>query len=66
MEPKNVILHIGTNDAPYKNSGIILENIVQLKSYIESRLLNANVYISRPLRFDNPIAGRVNDITFAK
>ena len=53
-EPKHVILHIGSNDAPYKSSNEIVEDILKLKAYIESTLPNAIVYLSSPIpRYDN-------------
>ena len=57
-EPTNIILYIGTNDAPYKSSNIILEDILQLKAHINSRLPKAHLFISCPvLRFDTAKAG---------
>ena len=57
-EPTNIILHIGTNGAPYKSSNIILKDILQLKAHVNPRLPKAHVFISCPvLRFDNAKAG---------
>ena len=53
-----MFLHIGSNDAVIKNSDVILDDILQLKSHIESVLPNAVVYLSCPiLRFDNAKVG---------
>ena len=52
-EPKYIFLHIGSNDAVIKNSDVILDDILQLKSHNESVLPNSVVYLSCPiLRFD--------------
>ena len=57
-EPKYIILHIGSNDAPYKKSSEILSDVLMLKAHIESVLPNVTVYLSSPiLRFDNVNAG---------
>ena len=56
-EPKYIFLNIGSNGAVIKNSDVILGDILQLKSHIESVLPNAVVYLSCPLRFDNAKAG---------
>ena len=53
-EPKHVILHIGSNDAPYMNTDEILDDILKLKAHIESTLPNAKVYLSVPTpRYDD-------------
>ena len=36
--PDNVILHVGTNDAPNSTSKTILDNMLPLKSFIEKTL----------------------------
>ena len=52
--PQYIILHIGCNDAPNKNSNVIFNGIMQLKTYILSQLPKAQVIISCPvLRTDN-------------
>ena len=57
-EPKYIILHIGSNDAPYKTSSDILDDILKLKTHIESVLPNVAIYLSSPIpRFDNVTAG---------
>ena len=52
--PKNIILHIGTNDTIIKSSRIIFNEILSLKSYIEKDLPSCNVIISSIVkRHDN-------------
>ena len=52
--PQYIILHIGCNDAPNKNSNVIFNGIMQLKTYILSQLPKAQVIISCPvLRTDS-------------
>ena len=56
--PDNIILHIGINDTPNKTSTEILNEIAELKLYIESILPHVNIYLSCPvLRTDNAKAG---------
>ena len=56
--PDNIILYIGTNDTPDKTSTEILNEIAELKLYIESILPHVNIYLSYPvLRTDNAKAG---------
>ena len=33
-KPENIILHLGTNDAPYKSSTDILKDFIELKDFI--------------------------------
>ena len=52
--PANVILHVGTNNAPNSTSRAILDNILLLKSFIEKALPQSNVCISNVIkRTDN-------------
>ena len=44
--PANVILHVGTNDAPNSKSTAILDNMLSLKSFIEKTLPQSKVCIS--------------------
>ena len=46
-EPSIVIIHAGTNDAPYLTSRKILDNLLTLKSFITDNLPNCKV-ISKP------------------
>ena len=57
-EPKYIILHVGSNDAPYKSSDEIVDDILKLKAYIESTLSNVKDYLSSPIpRYDDANAG---------
>ena len=52
--PDNVILHVGTNDAPNNTSRAILDNLLSLKSFIEKMLPQSKVCISNLVqRTDN-------------
>ena len=33
-KPENIILHLGTNDAPYKSGNDILNDLIELKDFI--------------------------------
>ena len=60
--PDHIILHIGSNDAPEKTSQEILDEIIELKMYIESVLPSVNIYLSCPvIRRDNAKAGLTLD-----
>ena len=53
-EPSFVIVHAGTNDAPYLTSRKVLDNLLTLKSLITDNLPNCKVVISTPtLRTDD-------------
>ena len=59
-KPSNIILHIGSNDAPYKTSENIMNEIMDLKSNILSILPSVRIYLSCPtLRHDNAVANTV-------
>ena len=47
-EPSFIIIHDGTNDAPYLSSRKILDNLITLKSFITDKLPNCKVVISTP------------------
>ena len=47
--PKHIIIHIGTNNAVYNSSDTILDEIVKLKGYIQSKLPDAMVILSCPI-----------------
>ena len=52
--PSNIILHIGSNDAPDKTTEEIAYEIIHLKEFIESVLPSVKIFWSCPiLRFDN-------------
>ena len=53
-KPAHIILHISTNDAPFKSAEDILAEILQLKLFILQQLPDCNLFISQPTtRFDN-------------
>ena len=55
--PSKVIVHVGTNDSPYKPSDVIVNEISLLRTYIESNLPGGTVIISCPImRTDNKLA----------
>ena len=37
-KPENIILHLGTNDAPYKSDTDILKDLIELKDFIREKL----------------------------
>ena len=37
-KPENIILHLGTNDAPYKSDTNILKDLIELKDFILEKL----------------------------
>lgn len=56
--PTYIILHIGSNDCPNKTSTVILNDMLELKKYIETMLPATTVYLSCPIiRFDNAKTG---------
>ena len=58
--PANIILHIGSNDAPSKSADEIAIEIENLKSFIQNILPDVKLYISCPiLRTDNARANTV-------
>ena len=59
-QPSNIILHIGSNDAPFKSSETILGEISDLRANILSILPSVKIYLSSPtLRVDNKNANEV-------
>ena len=44
--PKNIILHIGTNNTVNDTSRIVLDKILSLKAFVEKTLSDCNVFIS--------------------
>ena len=48
-KPTNIFLHIGANDAPNKNSDVILKELLRLKLHIETELPSANLFLSTPV-----------------
>ena len=56
-KPTRVIMHVGTNDSPYKPSQTIVSELVVLRKFIESNLPGAKVILSSPImRTDNKLA----------
>ena len=60
-KPDNVILHFGTNNAPYKSEDEIYKEIKSIKDFINKRHPSCKVYIWAPilLRLDNEIANSI-------
>ena len=59
-KPAKIILHIATNDATDLNADQILEELLELKSYIEMNLPSCHVITSMPtMRCDNRKANKV-------
>ena len=53
-------MHVSSNDAPYKSSDEIVDELIRLKDKIESVLPGVRVFLSTPtLRFDNGLANSV-------
>ena len=53
-EPRFIIIHTGTTDAPYLTSRKVLDNLITLKYFITDKLPNCEVVISTPtLRTDD-------------
>ena len=55
----NVILHVGTNDASSCSSSEIVSNILNLRSFISQKLLNANVILLKPIMRSDTEDGKV-------
>ena len=56
-KPDNIILHFGTNNAPYKNEDEIYKEMKSIKEFINKRHPSCKVYISAPiLRLNNKYA----------
>ena len=62
--PKNIILHIGTNNTVHDTSRIVVDKILSLKVFVEKALPDCNVCISNlTLRTDNSKASfAVNNV----
>ena len=57
--PSHVILHVGTNDAVNTDCSTIVNQLINLKEYIESGLLDSMVTLSLPtMRADNTKANK--------
>ncbi len=56
-KPSKVIIHVGTNDTPYKPSSDIVKELIMLRKFVENNLPGSNVYLSSPvMRLDNQLA----------
>ena len=56
--PDFILLHVGSNDAPYKSAEELLTELLRLKTHIENNLPGVMVILSQPIiRTDNPKAG---------
>ena len=56
----NIILHFGTNDAPYKNEDEIYKELKSIKDFINKRYPSCKVYTSAPiLQLDNKNANSI-------
>jgi len=49
-KPAKIILHIATNDATDLNADQILEELLELKSYIEMNLPSCHVIIGKQIK----------------
>ena len=59
-KPDNIILHFGTNDAPYKNEDELCKELESIKDFIKKRHPSCKVYVSAPiLRSDNKNANSI-------
>ena len=59
-KPDNIILHFGTNNAPYKNEDKIYKELKSIKDFINNQHPSSKVYISAPiLRLDNKNANSI-------
>ncbi len=67
-EPSQVIVHVGTNDAPFKPSEDIVKDLLLLRTCIKNNLpAGSKVIISTPImRSDNKLANsRIREVNFA-
>ena len=56
-KPSKVIIHVGTNDAPYKPSSDITKELLLLRKFVELNIPGCMVYLSSPImRSDNKLA----------
>ena len=56
-KPSKVIIHVGTNDAPYKPSGDITKELTLLRKFVEINIPGCKVFLSSPImRSDNQLA----------
>ena len=56
-KPDTIIIHVSTNDAPFKPADKIVSELVSLQSHIERSLPSCKVFISCPIfRTDHKLA----------
>ena len=56
-KPDNIIIHVSTNDAPFKPADKIVYELINLRSHIEQSLPSCKVFISCPIfRTDHKLA----------
>ena len=56
-KPSKVIIHVGTNDAPYKPSVDIVKELILLRKFVENSLPGSKIHLSSPvMRSDNQLA----------
>ena len=59
-EPDYILMHVGSNDTPFKSADIIFNEILVLRDYIQETLPNVKIIISEPImRMDNRKANTV-------
>ena len=60
---ENIILHLGTNDAPYKSDIDILKDLIELKGFVLEKLLSCKkITLSLPtVRTDRENARKNNE-----
>ena len=63
-KPENIILHLGTNDAPYKSDTDILKDLIELKDFILEKSPSCKkITLSAPtVRTDRENAEKNNEI----
>ena len=63
-KPENIILHLGTNDAPYKSGTNILKDLIELKDFILEKLPSCKkITLSSPaVPIDKESAKKNNEI----
>ena len=63
-KPENIILHLGTNDAPYKSDTDILKDLIKLKDFFLEKLPSCKkITLSSPtVRTDKGSAKKNNEI----
>ena len=62
--PENIILHLGTNDTPYKYGTNILKDLIELKDFVLEKLLSCKkkTLSSPTVRTDKESASKSNEI----